>query len=44
MHINLDHYRTTGLTCTGAELVIIPTGLSRLAGQAIRLLRRIRLS
>ena len=27
-----------------AELVIIPTGLSRLAGQAIRLVRRLRLS
>src|SRR5262245_40259366 len=27
-----------------AELVMIPTGLSRLAGQAIRLVRRIRLS
>src|SRR5262245_15707662 len=29
---------------TAAELVIIPTGLSRLAGQAIRLVRRLRLS
>ena len=38
-----DHLRGK-FTGSAAELVIIPTGLSRLAGQAIRLVRRLRLS